>query len=80
MNALLLQLSPAPLEARRIELQAIQEQCEALGYRSGAKVNCQIDELPDDALLPSGWQESIFRIVQEALSNIARHARASHVT
>jgi signal transduction histidine kinase len=78
MNALLLQLSPAPLE--RVGLtQAIQEQCEALGYRSGAKVNCQIDELPDDALLPSGWQESIFRIVQEALSNIARHARASHV-
>ncbi|PKO05461.1 MAG: hypothetical protein CVU41_12585 [Chloroflexi bacterium HGW-Chloroflexi-3] len=78
MNALLLQLSPAPLE--RVGLtQAIQEQCEALGYRSGAKINCQIDELPEDALLPSGWQESIFRIVQEAFSNIARHARATQV-
>jgi len=78
MNALLLQLSPEPLE--RVGLtQAIQEQCEALGYRSGAKVNCQIDELPEDALLPPGWQESIFRIVQEALSNISRHARASKV-
>ena len=78
MNTLLLQLSPAPLE--RVGLvQAIKEQCEALGYRSGAQVDCEIGELPADAFLPHGWQESIFRIVQEAFSNIARHARASHV-
>ena len=79
MNALLLQLAPAPLE--RVGLtEAIREQCEALGYRSGATVDCQIGELPADDLLPSGWQESIFRIVQETLSNIARHARASLVS
>jgi len=78
MNTLLLQLSPAPLE--RVGLvQAIQEQCEALGYRSGAQVDYEIGELPDDALLPSGWQESIFRMVQESFSNIARHARAARV-
>ncbi len=78
MNALLLQLSPAPLE--RVGLtQAIQELCQALGYRSAAQVNCQIGELPADERLSSGWQESIFRIVQEGLSNIARHARASYV-
>jgi signal transduction histidine kinase len=78
MNVLLLQLSPAPLE--RVGLtQAIQEQCDALGFRSGAQVICQISELPSDERLPAGWQEGIFRIVQEALSNIARHARATHV-
>ncbi|MBW6472368.1 MAG: sensor histidine kinase [Anaerolineaceae bacterium] len=78
MNTLLLQLSPAPLE--RVGLvQAIQEQCQALGYRSGAQVDYEIGELPDDILLPSGWQESIFRMVQESFSNIARHARATQV-
>lgn len=78
MNTLLLQLSPAPLE--RVGLvQAIQEQCESLGYRSGALVECEIGELPEDALLPSGWQDSIFRMIQEAFSNIARHARATQV-
>lgn len=78
MNALLQQLAPAPLE--RVGLaQALHEQCEALGYRSGAKVHCEIGDLPsDDALMP-GWQEAVFRMAQEGLSNVARHARASQV-
>jgi signal transduction histidine kinase len=78
MNALLQQLSPAPLEKVGLA-QALRDQCEALGYRSGAAVTCEIDALPPDAQLPLGTQESLFRIVQEALSNIARHARASQV-
>ena len=78
MNTLLLQLSPAPLERVGL-IQAIREQCEALGYRSGAQVECEIGELPVDASLPSGWQESIFRMVQEAFSNIARHAKATQI-
>ena len=79
MNALLQQLSPAPLE--RVGLaQAIREQCEALGYRSGAMVECEIGELPGEALLPPGAQEAVFRVAQEALSNVARHARAKHVS
>lgn len=78
MNALLQQLSPAPLE--RVGLvQALRDQCEALGYRSGATVSVEVGALPDEAHLPPGAQESLFRIAQEALSNIARHARASQV-
>jgi len=78
MNALLQQLSPAPLE--RVGLaQALRDQCEALGYRSGAVVECEIGELPGEDFLPPGAQEAFFRVAQEALSNIARHARAKHV-
>jgi signal transduction histidine kinase len=77
MDALLQQLSPATLEKVGLA-QALREQCEALGYRSGAQVICEIGELPADECLASGAQETLFRIAQEALSNIARHARCQH--
>lgn len=78
MNALLQQLRPAPLEKVGL-IEALKEQCEALGYRTGAKVTVQIGKLPlDEEWLP-GTQEAIFRIAQEALANIARHARAKQV-
>ncbi len=78
MNALLQQLSPAPLEKVGLR-QALREQCEALGYRTGAEVKIEFGDLPDDDRLPPGAQEGIFRIAQEALSNVARHARATQV-
>jgi signal transduction histidine kinase/ribosomal protein L37E len=78
MNALLQQLSPTPLEKVGL-VQALRDQCEALGYRTDAEVTVEFGELPDDDRLPTGAQESIFRIAQETFSNIARHARADHV-
>ncbi len=78
MNALLQQLSPAPLEKVGL-VQALRDQCEALGYRTGAEVVPEIGDLPDNDRLPVGAQETIFRIAQEALSNVARHARADKV-
>ncbi len=77
MTALLQQLSPAPLEKIGL-VQALRDQCEALGYRADVQVVTEFGELPPDDRLPPGAQESIFRIAQEALSNIARHARADH--
>lgn len=79
MRALLQQLSPTPLEKSGL-VEALREQCEALSYRTGARVQTHFGELPSDAQLPPGTQAVIFRIAQEALSNIARHARAQHVT
>jgi signal transduction histidine kinase len=78
MNALLQQLSPAPLEKVGL-VQALRDQCEALGYRTDAEVTVGFGPLPGDDRLPGGAQESIFRIAQEAFSNVARHARADHV-
>lgn len=79
MQALLQQLSPAPLATVGL-VEALREQCTALGYRTGAEVTSTLGPLPDDARLPPGTQEAIFRIAQEALSNVARHARARQVT
>ena len=78
MNALLQQLSPEPL-AKVGLVPALQEQGEALSYRTGAEVHIEIGELPDDDQFPPGAQEALFRIAQEALSNVARHARAGQV-
>src|SRR5579872_7168870 len=78
MQALLQQLRSAPLENTSL-VAALRTQAEALGYRIGAKMVVEIDELPaSDRLLP-GTQEAIFRMVQEAFANIARHARATTV-
>ena len=78
MNALLQQLSPAPLEKVGLS-QALRDQGEAFGYRTGADVQVTLGELPAEERMPPGAQESLFRIAQEALSNIARHARAGQV-
>lgn len=78
MQALLHQLSPQALASAGL-VEALREQCQALGYRTGAEVVLELgDTLPDDRLLP-GTQETFFRIAQEALANVARHARARKV-
>jgi signal transduction histidine kinase len=78
MQAMLAQLRPEPLAAAGL-VEALREQCEALGYRSGARVDFDLGDLPPDNRLPPGTQEHLFRMAQEALSNVARHARASSV-
>ena len=78
MNAMLDQLRASPLESVGL-VEALRRQCEALGYRTGAEVTAEIGDLPPTETLPPGAPAEIFRIAQEALSNVARHARASHV-
>lgn len=78
MEAMLQQLRPAPLENVGL-VEALRKQAEALQYRTGACVTTEFGDLPDNDTLAPGAQEAIFRIAQEALSNIARHARAKNV-
>ncbi len=79
MQALLHQLRPEALGSIKGFVEALREQCEALGYRSGTQVTVELgEEIPDDRL-PPGALEALFRIAQEVLANVARHARASHV-
>lgn len=78
MQALLHQLAPRALASAGL-VEALREQCEALGYRTGAEVSLQLGEAIPDDRLPPGTQETLFRIAQEALSNVGRHARARNV-
>ena len=78
MQALLQQLRPAPLENTSL-VDALRIQAQALGFRTGAQVHVEIGELPGNERLLPGTQEAIFRLVQEAFANIAKHARAQTV-
>jgi signal transduction histidine kinase len=77
MKALLTQLRPQPLATVGL-IEAIRDQLEALRFRAEVTTELHHDALPDEGRLPPGAQETIFRVVQEALSNVARHARARH--
>jgi signal transduction histidine kinase len=78
MKALIEQLQASPLENTGL-VAALQQQCEALALRTGADVRFEAGALPpNDAVLP-GTQQGLFRAAQEALANVARHARAAHV-
>jgi len=78
MNALLQQLRPSPLENVGL-LQALAEQCAAVELRTNAAVQTEFCPLPPAERWPAGGQTAVFRIAQEVLANIARHARAEHV-
>jgi signal transduction histidine kinase len=79
MQALLHQLRPQALASSAGLVEALREQCEALGYRTGAEVTLELGDTLPDGRLPPGAQETLFRIAQEALGNVARHARARKV-
>jgi signal transduction histidine kinase len=79
MEALINQLQAAPLENTGL-VSALKQHCEALALRTGADVQVEIGTLPPSNRLPPGTQQALFRATQEALANVAKHARATRVT
>jgi signal transduction histidine kinase len=79
MEALLDELQAAPMENTGL-VEALKKQCEALALRTGADVRFEPGTLPAQGLLLPGAHEAIYRVTQEALANVARHARATRVT
>jgi signal transduction histidine kinase len=78
MEAMLDQLRAAPLENTGL-IQAIKKQCEAFEFRTGARVDFHVGPLPASECLAPGAQQALFRVTQEALANVSRHARARTV-
>jgi signal transduction histidine kinase len=78
LQAMIEQLQAAPIENVGLA-EGLKEQCEALGFRTGAEVRLTIGKLPPSDSVPPGTQSALFRAAQEALANIGRHARARHV-
>ena len=78
MEAMLDQLRSVPLENATL-IEAVKKAAEALAFRTGAKVDVHVDAMPDSRAFAPETHQAIFRVVQEALANIARHARARHV-
>lgn len=78
MEALLDELQATPMEYTGL-VEALKKQCEALTLRTGADVRFQPGAQPAAGSLPPGAHEAIYRVAQESLANIARHARATRV-
>ena len=70
-------LHPASLDENGFR-DAVRAFADGFSDRTGLEVVCRIDEGGDD--LRSDLRRALFRIVQEALSNVHRHAGASLVT
>ncbi|WP_017728662.1 sensor histidine kinase [Halalkalibacterium ligniniphilum] len=75
MRALLLHLRPAHLEGKSLK-EGMISLFKELEQKHGLKVTSRMDAVDH---LPKGIEDHLFRIVQEAISNILRHAKASHV-
>jgi signal transduction histidine kinase len=78
MEVMLDQLRAVPLANAGL-VAALKKLCEAVGLQTGAQVDFTVGNLPPDGVVPSGTQQAILRVAQEALANVARHARARHV-
>ena len=78
MDTLIDQLQTVPMENTGL-VEALRRQCEALGFRTGAHVDLTIGTLPSSTALVPGTHDALYRLAQEALANVGRHARAKNV-
>jgi signal transduction histidine kinase len=78
MEAMLDQLQAAPIENAAL-VAVLRRQCEALGFQTGARVAFTPGTLPQPSALDPAARQTIARVAQEVLSNVARHARATNV-
>lgn len=74
MRALLLHLRPATLQNKSLK-EAIEELLEELRQKHPLHITWEVEHIR----LPSGVEDHLFRILQEALSNALRHARATAI-
>jgi PAS domain S-box-containing protein len=75
MRALLFALRPAALEDEGL-VSALRKHAAAFEHREGVAVDLKLDF---DERLPNPIEEALYRVAQEALNNVAKHARATRV-
>lgn len=75
MRALLLHLRPATLEGKGLK-EGVEELLAELEAKQPVTIRWEVADLPE---LPKGIEDHLFRIVQEALSNVFRHSQATSV-
>jgi two-component system sensor histidine kinase UhpB len=77
LRRIAIELRPEALDDLGLE-SALSVLCDRFAQRSGLDVSCRFAEpLPE---LPASTELVIYRVAQEALTNVARHAGASTVT
>jgi signal transduction histidine kinase len=74
MRGLLFELRPAQLQGEGL-LVALRNHAVAMEQRTGLTVQA---DLPDTCVLPAVYEDALYRVAQEALANVARHAQARH--
>jgi signal transduction histidine kinase len=79
MAALLDRLQSDPVEAVGL-VEALRRQCDALRFQTGALVTTEFGPIPTADRIDAFAMNALFRIGQEALANVARHARPAHVS
>jgi signal transduction histidine kinase len=75
MRALIFELRPDALAAEGL-VSALAKQAASTRTRHAMTVELEFGEEPD---IPLAWKETLYRITQEALHNIVKHANASAV-
>lgn len=73
MRALLLHLRPAHLEGKGLK-EGVDDLLNELRQKHDLDISWHVDPLPE---LAKGIEDHLFRIIQEAISNVLRHAKAS---
>jgi signal transduction histidine kinase len=79
MEVMLEQLQAVPIGNAGL-IESLKRQCEVLRFRTAADVQFVPGELPPESAFAPGAHQAMLRFAQEALANVARHARAHHVT
>lgn len=73
LRSLILQLHPLELAGRNV-VDAVRTLAESVQASSGVRIEIRADELAE---LPTALAEDLYRIVQEALHNVVKHAQAT---
>ncbi len=76
MRALIFELRPEALELEGL-VGSLEKQLAALQTRHGLTIDADLDQEPD---VPFDVKETLYRIAQETLNNVAKHAQARTVT